>query len=508
MITDLNELIFLIKKILASYNIKDGWLNIRQEIQDQNIKSTVQSYIKKFNFMRDEVPFSDINHYRYPSVAVGTSGEEFARVLVVEIEDMRDGTISYELNQSLKIDMGLVEEKNDEDITYKIVNDDKSTEKSLIKQNNSFSMRWIDINNILKDDEAIFLFFNVRFYCETSLINQLNDTCKIVRLPASGILYERTIRKEESLVRIIGKRIIKKKFINNFIKNLFSIGYNLDGTVKYFDISKRLPLEYQIQLVYFDRRVLSKYEQSQYFIVDSMMLHCKGTNGWQLQIHNNNVEIISVFLVHIKTQLPKGEYKHWMAYNLLPSPTDRGLTQGELNTSGYGIPHIPDRSDHRFKWQLEEYWKQCDSQNKKAILKKLNQIDNPYFNTLNLISENSQWHFDLQILCLSKIIIESVDVDELSVKGIENNGQSKNMLKLYIEKKTNTSDYFDYKNFLDNLYNIRIGAAHRRGLDLKKDYYKGMKYFKEKYGENLVSILNGIFIECGLLLETLANIEN
>lgn len=347
----------------------------------------------------------------------------------------------------------------------------------------------------------------MQFYCSPILINYLKDTCKIVRLPASGVVYERTVRKEGSLVRILGKKIIKKKVINNFIKYLFCIEYNLDGTVNYFDISERVPERYQLKLVYFDRRVLSKYEQSQYFIVDSMYLRCNGSMRWQLQIHNNNVEIISVFLSHLKTQLPEREYKHWMAYNLLPSPTDRGLTSGELNTAGYGIPHIPDRSDHRFKWLLEEYWKKWDSQNKKTILKKLNPIDNPYFNTLNLISENSQWHFDVQILGLSKIIIESIDTDELSAKGIVNEGQSKNMLKLYIETKISNSD-FDYKNFLDNLYKIRNGTAHRRSLNHKKDYYKGMKYFKEKYGENLVCILNGIFIECVLFLEILNNIED
>jgi len=242
-----------------------------------------------------------------------------------------------------------------------------------------------------------------------------------------------------------------------------------------------------------------------------MKLKC---NRWCLQIFNNKPKIISVYFAHIIEQMPEGEYQHWMAYNICPSPVDKGITQKEFYTSGCGMPHFPERNDHKFKSSLKHYYRQCINKNKTPILKELNWVDQPYFNTLNLISEDSQWHFDLQILCLAKILIESINIDELENRGIKkqdhegNKIKSKNMLKEYLNQCTKQNNSFDYQKFLDNLYKIRLGSAHRRpNKCLQSDYWKGLSYFNKKSTTSLENTLDDIFTGAYQLINLITTAE-
>lgn len=496
MITDIAQLRQILRGIKQDFFPKDGWLELYHKSHNDNFEKMVKSFIANSESIDWHQPFSDTGGiYSYPIISINNSN---AKILIVELTDSRDGTITPELNQEIKIQMGLLEKKNKENIFYNKVTADKSLRKSIIKNGNMFSANLIDLNELLGADENLVLCFVMIFNCDMKVLENINDdVMKIVRFPKQNLVYERTIRKSESLVRIIGKKVFKKQFYENSNLN-FKIGYHSDGIINYFQITKDMEIlpRYYLIYVYFDRRVLIKYEQNQYFNVDAMQLKCR---DWSLQIFNNKINIVSVLLAHLIRDLPEEEYQHWMAYNILPAPVDFGITLGESDTSTKGIPHLPERNDHRFKWFLMHYYNSCKKINLNPILKKLNPIDQPYFNTLNLISENSQWHFDIQILNLSKLIIESVDLNELSKRGVDNNGKSKNMLKNYLTKGTAKNE-FDYEKFLDNLYKLRHGATHRRSSKGKSDYFDGLNYFKKKYGDELINILDGIFNEASQLI--------
>jgi len=209
-----------IKKFIKSNCfIKDGWIKIyEREGDNPSFESDIHSYIADSNTINWEEPFSDIinNNYKYPVGDLNGNTQLKASILVVDIEDIRDGSIYPELNQCIKIKMRLVEERNkNSNILYNRVNSDNSMEKSLIKEGNSFSVRWLDINNILENEEVLILYFDVEFKCEKNIFNALKNSVKTKKFHKNSIIYERTVCKDRTLVRILGKKIIKKSVLKN-----------------------------------------------------------------------------------------------------------------------------------------------------------------------------------------------------------------------------------------------------------------------------------------------------
>lgn len=506
MFTNIKDLTKEIKKQIYSLVIKDGWVKMFSERNSDNINESIRSFIANINNIDQHSPFRDTDDdFEFPYVRLkkepATPFKEVrARNIVVEIRDSRDGSINPELNQELKIIMGLQEQKNLGHEIFSKKRKDGSLEKSIILNNNSVTAQWLHINEILNEEECVVINFYYEFKCSSALLLNIKKDFKTVRLRSRNLILERFANEGGSFIRISGKKLLKKI---HTIKSqaYFKVGYKDNGDIAYSHIHKHMniPDSYQIKQIFFDRQVLTKYEQSQYFVVGAMALECE---TWHLQIFNNQNQIVSVLFPHIVEQLPEEEYLHWIAYNILPSPDDLLMTEGEYDTAAMGLPHIPDRNDHIFKNLITDYYQGCDRKKINPILKRLNAIDAPYFNTLNLISENSQWHFDLQILSLSKILIESIDTKELSINRKIENKPPKNMLKEYLGTQQQ-----ELCNFLDNLYLIRLGAAHRRANMSNRDYYAGLEYFRKKYGQDLVKILNGIFKEACILVRKIMTLE-
>lgn len=241
---------------------------------------------------------------------------------------------------------------------------------------------------------------------------------------------------------------------------------------------------------------------------------------WSLQIFNNQTNIISVYLVHIIKLLPKDEYNHWIAYNILINPLHCLITPNELDTTSTSRPHSPERDDHIFKNKLVEYYGM--SQKGTLILKTLSKTDKPYWNLLSVITEDSPWHFDVQILCISRLLIESINTDVLKERGIKDERleddckqcQSKklvkirtiNMLKEYLTKYLGNNQQIEESiDFLKKIYSLRILAAHKRS-STKID--KDQKALENKYGKKFPDILNGIFIEINKLISLILQAEN
>lgn len=508
----------IINNTLKTVEINDGWVNLYLKNNKEDVESLIHAILVPSEAEVD-TPFPiQPGRFNFPTVEIGNPEKEWpAKIFVIEIKDPRKNVIMAELNQEVKLQMALFSENNS---SYFELKNDMSSSEVITIYSDQFERRylgkWSSINDYLQTyNQYLIIQFIFAFKCSSELIEEMNKNggYKLYKSTRKNLLYQREVIEYNGTIRISGRKIFKKKLYRRNRKYYFSIGYHKDGSIKYHVVNKDT-LRNQLQCVFFDRRVLAKYEQNQYFLVEPMQISCC---KWNLQICNEQKNIISVLLVHLESLLPDSEYTHWMSYNILLAPYQKSITPGELSTIASGIPHEPERVDHIFKEKLNSLHQ--TEVNDLSVLKKLNNLDVPYFNTLCLISEESQWHFDVQILNLSKVLNESIDREILKKHGIADfytkncktcneiiniSRSNEDMLKDYLlAYGANETEVIDCITSLSDIKKFRNAVAHRRKT---KSYYNELKW-RKKYGESLSEVLEGLFKHANKLIELILSVQ-
>ncbi|MCY4537662.1 MAG: hypothetical protein OXE52_05450 [Chloroflexi bacterium] len=230
--------------------------------------------------------------------------------------------------------------------------------------------------------------------------------------------------------------------------------------------------------VFFDRRVLNKYrdEPSKYTVSDGS-LKC-GNTLWRLDIDNNNPNHVIAWLGDLGRDLPHTEHAHWKAHNVrpdgrmsdshrraqLPSTVEEALDPGE-----------PEDSALRFKRRYRSLIKAWTSQFGWHLFQPLREADSEILETLHIPSTNEVPAFDREILKLSKLLCDSINVkkirqairnEEPDYNSKDAEGSEKKPITILDEYLTRC-EFEQREVFIECLRTVQdlrsTGSAHRKG---------------------------------------------
>jgi hypothetical protein len=255
-----------------------------------------------------------------------------------------------------------------------------------------------------------------------------------------------------------------------------------------------------LTLIFFKREVLDKYYNypSKYSINDGYLLYKneKGINVWGMPIDNNQGDCIGVYLGDL-AKLPYEEQQYWKLFNI--------LKRGKVSKTSFKRDFeakfcSPEEPVLFFKERLSLFNSKWNKKFGWFLFKPLNAEDEHHWKSLKIPAEE-QKEFDEKILSLTKILIESLNIDKmkenLNYKDNEKN-KSISIFDKYLEQKHKFKSHGAIQ-YLKDLQELRSkGSAHRKSRHFQKNY---KKFDKGSFSETFKQIVIGAIT----LLNTLEN---
>lgn len=221
--------------------------------------------------------------------------------------------------------------------------------------------------------------------------------------------------------------------------------------------------------VFFSREVLEKYyNNSSLYTVEDHNISMKGS--WRMEIDNNHDEYISVYLGDLQ-RLPYNEQLIWKGYNL---QIKGKLSQRKWDRDFLSIWNQPQIIDLKFKYQYDKTKKYWRDKFGFELFCTLEEKDEHCLKSLRIPIRNETSELDMLILNLAKILVDYLNVKQISKFLNSNNIEHEKSLGS-IEKlklmllNINPNEAEDIYVFLKNLQDIRSkGSAHRKSSDYTK----------------------------------------
>lgn len=237
--------------------------------------------------------------------------------------------------------------------------------------------------------------------------------------------------------------------------------------------------------VFFNPEVLNKYNYDDRYIVEDGIV--RYGYYWSLHIDNNHKDYVVVWLGDLGRDLPKEEQCHWRSYNelgdgMISEVAYRREIAAEFTEPSSILLNFRDKYDEVNEESLKilgEYF-----------FKKLKDEDRYNLKSLHIPSDNSTADFDFMIITLTKMLVDSLNVDFLKsrVRIIPEKAGSIKLLELCFSDKK-IVDWEKQISFLKKIQDIRSsGAAHRRGTNYT-DAKKKFKLVEKNYSEIFKELL-------------------
>ena len=207
---------------------------------------------------------------------------------------------------------------------------------------------------------------------------------------------------------------------------------------------------------------------------------------WQLQIDNHHKDCVIAYLGDLGKNLPESERLYWKSYNI---DSDEKLSRVTFERDFMCLPSESNMIDHKFQ---RDYTKVIDCWNKKygwSIFLPLTEQDEYNLSQIRIPLTNSQPEFDMLVLSLVKVLIDSLNeakLKETLTKECKNG--SINELQGWLEEH-NCQDYEIHIKFLREVQELRsTGTGHRKGTNYNKTARKfdvGIKTLKDVFEDIL-----------------------
>lgn len=354
---------------------------------------------------------------------------------------------------------------------------------------------------------AILLFFDIRTEIEGSLeengLDKFFDTFKDKDLYYSIWGDQMDFGNKHVYSVLMGKKILYPNAVdqcgywpyeNKEKYETFIIGTDEFGNTKEYtcnpsklanNFGTNADAPYYFTLVFFKKEVLQKYilKPELYTITDGS-LQCQVL--WQLQIDNHHKDCVIAYLGDLGKNLPESERLYWKSYNI---DSDEKLSRVTFERDFMCLPSESNMIDHKFQ---RDYAKVIDYWNKKygwSIFLSLTEQDEYNLSQIRIPLTNSQPEFDMLVLSLVKVLIDSLNeakLKETLTKECKNG--SINELQGWLEEH-NCQDYEIHIKFLREVQELRsTGTGHRKGTNYNKTARKfdvGIKTLKDVF-ENIL----------------------
>ena len=218
--------------------------------------------------------------------------------------------------------------------------------------------------------------------------------------------------------------------------------------------------------VYFRREVLGKYfaEPDRYRVGDGQ-LSCLSL--WSCRIDNDLDSYVVVFLGDLGRDLPYGERLHWRQFNV---PPEGGVSETQFRRgflAKFADAKTPDLVFRREYENLNDQWQQSQGW---SLYLPLAVGDQHLLKAIRLLVTNSQNEFDEQVICLTKLLVDSLNERELEARVGDLGKDVKGIGKLsaFLEA-TAFPQASSAIRFLKDLQKLRsTGSAHRKGKSYAK----------------------------------------
>ena len=310
-----------------------------------------------------------------------------------------------------------------------------------------------------------------------------------------------------SIGQICGKKIITPEYDCSMINKNFQFAEFIIGkrngieVISTCDVNTlnrsddNIDTPHYLTPVFFKKSVLKKYYGNpQYLVGDGYVSYMP---FWTLNIDNNHAEVVMVYLGDIGNILPYNEQLYWRSFNVAPSKGyytyvayKRDLCAEETEPIAPDLIFKGKYDNFKRIWKEQYGWDLfCDMH-----------IDEQYhYTALHIPEKDNNKEFEEQIISLHKLMVESINVEELNKKvAKEIDQKSIALLEKYISLKCGQSESEKIISILYRLNKIRsCSSGHRKG----KKYDKFVRPHIEECGTDgfFIDILNG----CTILIDTI-----
>lgn len=282
--------------------------------------------------------------------------------------------------------------------------------------------------------------------------------------------------------------------------NEISFTCNPDKLSSYFGTNQGAP--YYLTPVFFAPAVLEKYiAKPELYTVTDTMLTCG--NLWALYIDRNDAGYVSVYLGDLGRDLPsESEQHYWRGFNII---TDSKISSARFKRDFMCIAASSDSEDSIFKRNYVRVNSLVEEKLGWPLFLQLEDQDRYNFDSLRIPIHNAIPEFDMLVLSLVKILIDSLNEKNI-VKVLTGNYTELKGSIARIEtwfKENNVPNYEEHIKFLRNLQELRsCGTGHRKGKGYKKitsalgiyenNYVEAFKQLLEKASAFLCYVENNI----------------
>ena len=286
--------------------------------------------------------------------------------------------------------------------------------------------------------------------------------------------------------RLIGKKIISplpvdqcgiwpygsepKKFVN-YIIGVNAYGKDVDHTcnpddlANYFGLNEGAP--HFLAPVWFTRDVLRKYyDHPEKYSVEDGYLRCGSL--WGLRMDNDLPSHVAVFLGDLGQMLAYEEQTYWKSSNVPPASNELSETNFRRSfLAQFANPTAPDLVLKQKLADLQEAWEQRYGW---QLFRQLRDDDAHVLKQLRIPLVESMGEFEHQVLLLAKLLIDSLNDEDLvrECGSLVPDEKSISKLERFFEAKRYPHKDRDLK-LLRLLQSVRsTGAAHRKGERFQK----------------------------------------
>jgi hypothetical protein len=254
----------------------------------------------------------------------------------------------------------------------------------------------------------------------------------------------------------------------------FIIGGDVDSPKKYtcnpevlsnyFGANKEAPN--YLTSVFFKKEVMQKYYSSEEYLIGDGRLSRRGS--WSLRFDNNAKDHVSVFLGDLGQDLPTKEQEYWKSFNIFAD--GKKISRTNFERSFMGNFSDPENPEHEFKYFFSSFQVKWFDKHKWHLFLPLSVNDRHFFASIRSMLTNEQSEFDSQILALAKIVIDSLNKEELrKATGVSDPTVGSLSLFENFLVKLNTQNLEKHVSSLKAIQSIRsAGVAHRKGSEYEK----------------------------------------
>ena len=263
----------------------------------------------------------------------------------------------------------------------------------------------------------------------------------------------------------------------DFIIGVDDVGNSIDFTsdpdklANFFGANPDSP--HYLTPVYFSKEVLDKYYQKPgKYSVEPSILRCGAL--WALVMDNNHEDKVCAWLGDLGRGLPYEEQLHWRSYNMQP----RGeLSNKFIKNQLLNQPANPDRPEFLFRKSYDKLRADSERLLGWPILLPLGLEDSHHLRTLRVPASSERREFDELILSMTKILVDSINKNELMKlipgENRDRGNGSIRILEMFCEN-LGIKEFDHHILYLRKLQDLRSsGSAHRKG----KNYAKAAKQF-------------------------------